>query len=172
MTQQLPPTISFIAHSGTGKTTLLTALISELKERGFRLGVIKHDAHKFEIDHPGKDSYRFTEAGADSMLITSASKLALVKRHQASPPVEELIADYFPDVDLVLIEGFKQSSIPKIEVYRAGYSSHLICRDERQDKTLVAVASDVDLEVDVPLLNLNKPSTVADFIVEKLQLNR
>ena len=77
-TTSQPPAISFIAHSGTGKTTLLTAIIADLKERGYRVGVIKHDAHRFEIDHPGKDSHRFTTAGADSMLISSNSKLALV----------------------------------------------------------------------------------------------
>ena len=98
--KQIPPAVSFIARSGTGKTTLLTALISELKNRGYRVGAIKHDAHRFEIDHPGKDSHRFTSAGADSMLISSANKLAFVKQHTQSPAIEELIDEYFPDVDL------------------------------------------------------------------------
>ena len=94
--------VSFVAKSGTGKTTLLEKVIAELKGRGYRVGVIKHDAHRFDIDHPGKDSHRLTAAGADTMLISSPEKLALVKLHSESPPIEELIATYFSDVDLIL----------------------------------------------------------------------
>ena len=80
MALTLPPAVSFIARSGTGKTTLVTQLIGELKERGYKVGALKHDAHQFEIDHPGKDSYRFTESGADSMLISSRSKAVIRSR--------------------------------------------------------------------------------------------
>ena len=163
-TVPLPPAVSFVARSGTGKTTLLEKVIVALKQRGWRIGVIKHDAHRFNIDHPGKDSHRFTAAGADTMLISSPAKLALVKQHTESPPVEELIATYFRDVDLVLTEGFKMSSLPKIEVHRAGHNKALICRGEQHDPTLVAVASDELLELDVPLLNLNDSATVARFV--------
>jgi molybdopterin-guanine dinucleotide biosynthesis protein MobB len=86
--------VSFVAKSGTGKTTLLAKVIAELKRRGHRVGAIKHDAHSFDIDHPGKDSYRLTAAGADTMLITSPAKLSLVKQHAAAPPIEELLATY------------------------------------------------------------------------------
>src|SRR3974390_2783789 len=106
--------VSFVAKSGTGKTTLLEKVIAELKLRGYRVGVIKHDAHRFDIDHPGKDSHRLTQAGADTMLISSPEKLAVVKKHPVSPPIEELIATYFNDVDVVLTEGFKKSGLPKI----------------------------------------------------------
>src|SRR5450631_1097407 len=92
--------VSFVAKSGTGKTTLLEKVIAELKSRGYRVGVIKHDAHRFDIDYPGKDSHRLTAAGADTMLITSPEKLALIKKHAESPPIEELIATYFNDVFL------------------------------------------------------------------------
>lgn len=161
------PAVSFVAKSGTGKTTLLEQVIVELKQRGWRLGVIKHDAHRFDIDHPGKDSYRLTAAGADTMLISSPEKLAVVKKHQASPPIEELIATYFADVDIVLTEGFKQSGLPKIEVHRAERSSTLLCRGEQRDPTLRAVASDEPLELDVPVLNLNDPVEVARFVEER-----
>ena len=166
-TRSTPPAISFIARSGTGKTTLLTAVITDLKERGCKVGVIKHDAHRFEIDYPGKDSFRFTAAGADSMLVSSSTKLALVKQHRQSPPIEELIAEYFPDVDLVLVEGFKQSGLPKIELFRTGHNSELICRGDSPDPGLLAVATDADLKVDVPLLDLNNPSHVCDFLLEQ-----
>jgi molybdopterin-guanine dinucleotide biosynthesis protein B/molybdopterin-guanine dinucleotide biosynthesis protein len=156
--------VSFVAKSGTGKTTLLEKVIAELKQRGYRIGVVKHDAHRFEIDHPGKDSYRLTAAGADTMLISSPEKLAVVKKHAAPPTIEELIATYFTDVDLILTEGFKKSGLPKIEVHRRERSATLICRGEENDPSLIAVASDEPLELDVPVLDINNPSQVADFV--------
>jgi len=167
MTQKV---VSFVAKSGTGKTTLLEKVIAHLKERGYRLGVIKHDAHRFDIDHPGKDSYRLTAAGADTMLISSPEKLAMVKKHAAAPSLEELLATYFNDVDLVITEGFKNGSMPKIEINRQERSTTLLCRGEEHDPTLVAVASDAKLELDVPVLDLNDAEAVADF-VEKRFLN-
>ncbi len=164
--------LSFVAKSGTGKTTLLEKVIAELKQRGWRVGVIKHDAHRFDIDHPGKDSHRLTAAGADTMLIASPEKLALVKRHHEAPPVNELLATYFADMDIVLTEGFKQSNLPKIEVHRQERSSTLICRGEQHDPTLIAVASDAALAVDVPLFDLNDAVGIASFIEGYFQLRR
>jgi molybdopterin-guanine dinucleotide biosynthesis protein B/molybdopterin-guanine dinucleotide biosynthesis protein len=158
------PALSFVARSGTGKTTLLVQLIAALKGRGYRVGAMKHDAHRFEIDHAGKDSQRFTSAGADTMLITSARKVALVKQIPAPLPIETALTDYFGDVDIVLTEGFKLSGLAKIELHRAACGSGLLCRGERHDPTLIAVASDVILELDVPLLDLNDPGAIADFI--------
>ena len=163
-----PPVVSFVAHSGTGKTTLLEQLIPILKGRGYRVGAIKHDAHRFEIDHPGKDSYRFTAAGADSMLICSGEKLALVRRHQQSPSLEQLLATCGSDLDIILTEGFKQSSLPKIELHRASLGSELICRGNQHDPTLLAVASDCRLELDVPVLDLNNPAAIVAFIEEHI----
>ncbi|KAB0671958.1 molybdopterin-guanine dinucleotide biosynthesis protein B [Oryzomonas sagensis] len=160
--------VSFVAKSGTGKTTLLEKVIAELKSRGYRVGVIKHDAHHFDIDHPGKDSHRLTQAGADTMLISSPEKLAVIKKHAESPPIEELIAVYFGDVDLVLTEGFKKSGLPKIEVHRRERSGTLLCRGEAHDPSLLAVASDEPLQLDVPVLDLNSPSQVADFVEERI----
>lgn len=164
MTQKV---VSFVAKSGTGKTTLLEKVIAQLKERGYRLGVIKHDAHRFDIDHPGKDSYRLTAAGADTMLISSPEKLAMVKKHAAAPSLEQLLATYFNDVDLVITEGFKNSSMPKIEINRQERSTTLLCRGEEHDPTLVAVASDAKLELDVPVLDLNDAEAVADFVEKR-----
>ncbi|HEY6008296.1 MAG TPA: molybdopterin-guanine dinucleotide biosynthesis protein B [Geobacteraceae bacterium] len=159
--------MSFVAKSGTGKTTLLEKVIAALKVRGWRVGAIKHDAHRFDIDHPGKDSHRLTAAGADTMLIASPEKLALVKRHATPPPIEELLATYFRDVDIVLTEGFKQSGLPKIEVHRKERSSTLLCRGAENDPTLVAVVSDERLELDVPLFDLDDADAVAAFIEER-----
>lgn len=156
--------VAFVAKSNTGKTTLLEHVIRELKNRGYKVGAIKHDAHRFDIDHPGKDSHRLTEAGADTMLITSPEKLALIKKHAVAPPLEELIATYFADVDIVLTEGFKMSSLPKIEVHRQERSPTLLCRGEHHDPMLVAVASDEALKLDVPVLDLNDIKGLTDFV--------
>lgn len=162
-----PPAVAFIAKSGSGKTTLLEKVIPELKRRGYRVGALKHDAHRFDIDHPGKDSHRLTAAGADTTLITSPEKLALVKRHPQAPPVEELLETYFPDVDIVLTEGFKKSGLPKIEVHRKERSADLLCRGGENDPTLLAVASDEPLDLDVPVLDIDDAAGVADFIEKR-----
>jgi molybdopterin-guanine dinucleotide biosynthesis protein MobB len=159
--------VAFVAKSGTGKTTLLEKVIARLKDRGYRVGVIKHDAHRFDIDRPGKDSYRLTAAGADTMLISSPERLALVKKHAASPPIDDLLSLFFTDVDIVLTEGFKSSALPKIEVHRRERSATLLCRGEEHDPMLLAVASDEPLELDVPRLDIDDPDRVADFIERK-----
>lgn len=161
--------VAFVAPSGTGKTTLIEKVIGELKSRGWRVGAIKHDAHRMEIDHPGKDSYRMTAAGADTTLITSGDKLALVKRHQEAPSLSELLTQYFADMEIVLIEGFKQSHIPKIEVYRRAASPSLICRGGFNDPNLLAIASDCELDVDVPLFDLDDVAGIASFIEGRLR---
>ena len=166
-----PHAIAVVGNSGAGKTTLLERLIPALKRKGYRLGAIKHDAHRFDIDHPGKDSHRLSAAGADTMVIASAEKLAMVRRHTASPPIEELLARYFTGTDLVLVEGFRGSSLPKIEVHRKEFASVLICRGERTDPGLAAVASDEPLDLDVPVLDLNDPDAIAEFIASFLSRN-
>ena len=163
-----PYAIAIVGNSGAGKTTLLERLIPALKGKGLRVGVVKHDAHRFDIDHPGKDSHRLTAAGADTMMITSASMLAMVKRQAASPPVEELLERYFSDMDLVLVEGVREGSPPKIEVHRKEFRRALICRGERNDPGLAAVASDEPLDLDVPILDLNDPGAIVEFIASLL----
>lgn len=159
--------VSFVARSGTGKTTLLEKVIAELKGRGWRVGAIKHDAHHFDFDHPGKDSHRLTAAGADTMLISSPEKLALVKKHDASPPLADLLSTCFGDVDIVLTEGYKMGDLPKIEVHRKERSSTLLCRGDEYDPTLIAVASDEPLALDVPVFDINDATGIACFIAEK-----
>jgi len=161
--------ISVVAKSGTGKTTLLEKLIAEMKRRGYRVGVIKHDAHRFEIDYAGKDSWRLTQAGADTMMISSEAKLAMVKLNNVSgePSVYELLDEYFNDVDIVLTEGFKKNTLPKIEVHRKERSTSLLCRGEEYDETLIAVASDKKIEVDVPVYDINDFVGICDLIAAK-----
>ena len=163
--------VAFLGRSGTGKTTLIEKVLPELVSRGYRVGAIKHDAHRFDIDHPGKDSHRLTAAGAAAMVITSSEKLALVKKHAKSPSAEELLDIYFRDMDLVLVEGFQKSGLPKIELFRKERNAPLICRGETDDPMLIAVASDAPLGVDVPLLDLNAADAVAEFIEENILKN-
>ncbi len=163
-----PPVVSIVAKSGTGKTTLLEKLITEMKRRGYRVGAVKHDAHSFSIDHEGKDSWRLTAAGADTTLITSPEKVAMVKQNQGSEPLlTETIANYCSDLDIVLTEGFKRSSMPKIEVHRRARSEKLLCRGEEHDPCLFAVASDSPLELDVPVYDINDADGLCDLIVAK-----
>ncbi|MHC1760674.1 MAG: molybdopterin-guanine dinucleotide biosynthesis protein B [Negativicutes bacterium] len=111
------PVISFIGRSGVGKTTYLEKLIAELKSRGYRVGVIKHDIHGFEMDHPGKDTWRHAQAGADVVCISSRDKFALIKKTQRDMPLEEIIARV-DDVDIILVEGYKNHSALRVEIFR------------------------------------------------------
>ena len=165
----MTPVVSIVAKSGTGKTTLLEKLIGELKRRGYRVGAVKHDAHSFSIDHEGKDSWRLTQAGADTMLITSPQKIAMVKRNplDQEPPLAATIETFFGDVDIVLTEGFKRSTMPKIEVHRQERSPTLLCRGEEHDPMLFAVASDTPLQLDVPVFDNNDAAGLCDLIVAR-----
>ena len=159
--------ISFVAKSGTGKTTLVTKLIRELSSRGYRVGAYKA-SHHFEVDQPGKDSYRLAEAGAVLTMINSSEKLAFIQSEPTQWGIEELLLRYFTEVDIVLVEGDKFGPLPKIEVCRCQKSTSLLCRED-VDSTYVAVASDYPFDVaglKLPLLNLNRPEQIADFIVE------
>lgn len=164
-----PAIVSFAAKSGTGKTTLVVKLITELKRRGYRVGAIKHDAHNFSMDKEGKDSWRFTDAGADTMLVTSQEKLAMIKRNPENlePSVQDSIDRYFSDVDVVLTEGFKKHDLPKIEVHRRDCRKELLYRSRDLDPTLIAIASDEPLDVDIPVFDLNDAAALCDFIEQR-----
>jgi len=161
--------ISIVAtKSNTGKTTLIEALITIFKDRGYSVGILKHDAHKFEIDKQGKDSYRFTKAGADKMIISSKEKLALIERVREEKSIDEILS-MFGKMDLIIIEGFKNNKYPKIEVHRKEIDSRLLCNDEKFDEnTFLAVATDEKLNLNIPELNINDTNKIADFIESKI----
>ena len=159
--------VSFVAKSGTGKTTLLEKIIRELSSRGYRVGAYKASQH-FDIDQPGKDSCRMTAAGAVLTMINSPEKLALIQSEPTRLDIESLLLRYFFDVDIVLIEGDKWGAFPKIEIYRCRKNDTLLCR-ESVDSSYVAIASDCSIDVadlDLPVLDLNSPHQVVDFIVD------
>jgi molybdopterin-guanine dinucleotide biosynthesis protein B len=153
------PIVSLVGKSGSGKTTLLEKLIPELKRRGYRVGTIKHDAHSFEIDRPGKDTWRHAQAGSDHVLISSPHRVASIRRVEQELSLEELAAG-MTDVDIVLTEGYKRACAPKIEVSRRERSETLICQPDE----LIAVASDQPFELDVPEYDLNDVQGLADLI--------
>ncbi|MDM8562605.1 molybdopterin-guanine dinucleotide biosynthesis protein B, partial [Candidatus Marithioploca araucensis] len=153
------PILSFIAYSGTGKTTLLLKIIPLLKAKGLRLGMIKHTHHKkFEVDYPGKDSYRLRHAGAEQMLVASRKRWALmveIEEEYDEPPLEQLLPHLDQDkLDLILVEGFKHEPFPKIEVHRPSLGHPLFFPD---DESVIAIASDEPLAIttDCPVLDMN-----------------
>lgn len=148
---QHTPVISFVAgKSGSGKTTLLEKVVSRLKADGMRLAVIKHDAHQFEVDKPGKDTWRMAKAGADIVVISSPAKLAIIENVGKEKNLDELIA-MISDVDLILTEGFKRGNKPKIEVLRSEVNKEPVCHPDE----LLAVASDVHWDIGVPCYHID-----------------
>ena len=150
--------------SGSGKTTLITRLLPELTGRGLRVSTIKHAHHDFDPDQPGKDSYRHRAAGASEVMITAAHRWALIHelRGGDEPGVEELVERMTP-VDLLIIEGFKRDSHPKLEVHRPSLGKSLL---SPRDPHIVAVASDAVLEgLEIPVLDLNDAPAIAGFVV-------
>ena len=154
------PVIAFAAWSGTGKTTLIEKLIRELKSRGLRLAVIKHDGHKFEIDHEGKDSWRFAQAGADITMISSAEKTAYVEQGNLS--LEQLLG-MVHDVDLILVEGYKNKDLPQIGIARKETGKGFTAEPEH----FIALVTDMEIETDVPCFGLENITDIADFILER-----
>lgn len=158
------PLLAISAWSGTGKTTLLKQLIPELKSRGIRCGLIKHTHHQLEIDTPGKDSYELRKAGADQVLVASQLRWALMTE---TPQQDALDLHYLASrmdasaLDLILVEGFKQEEVAKIVLHRSGSGKPLPLP---LDQWTIAVASDIQLELDVVRLDLNNIEAIADFI--------
>ena len=154
--------------SGSGKTTLLEKLIPQFTARRLKVAVIKHAHHGFDIDRPGKDSYRHREAGASEVLLSCNDRWALMheRRDRSDVTLDELLARLAP-CDLVLVEGFKQEPIPKLEVYRPENGKPPLF-PERSD--IVAVASNVALAASLPRLALDDVAAIADFVMNTLQL--
>ena len=165
------PLLAIAAWSGTGKTTLLKQLIPVLSQRGIRPGLIKHTHHNMDVDKPGKDSYELRKAGAAQTLVASKQRWALMTE---TPEEEELDLVFLASrmdaskLDLILVEGFKHEEIAKIVLFRedAGHQPEELVIDTH----VIAVASDVSLSVDVPLLDINDVEGIADFIVRWMRM--
>lgn len=159
----------FAGFSGSGKTTLIERLIPLFVARGLRVSLIKHAHHSFDVDHPGKDSYRHRLAGASEVLVTSSRRWVLMHelRGAPEPALEELIRHVSP-CDLLLVEGFKHAAIPKLEVFRKSVGESLL---HPHDSHIVAVATDQTLEIHLPVIDLNRPERVCEFVLRHLGLH-
>jgi molybdopterin-guanine dinucleotide biosynthesis protein B len=161
-------TFGFAGYSGSGKTTLIEQLIPRFVAQGLRVSLIKHAHHAFDVDQPGKDSYRHRHAGASEVLVTSSRRWVLMHelRGEAEPTFDAQLGHLAP-CDLLLVEGFKHAPIPKLEVWRSATGEGLL---HPNDPHIVAVASDATLETRLPWLDLNDVDGIAGFIRSHLAL--
>ncbi len=163
------PLLGFVAYSGTGKTTLLEQLIPALNARGLRVALLKHSHHDFDIDTPGKDSYRLRKAGASQVMVASGRRWALINEHEKQrpdPQLAELLPHFDPErFDLLLVEGFKHEAYPKIELWRSALDKPLLYPD---DNNIIALACDrkPPTTPPLPMLDLNNVEAISTFVIQ------
>lgn len=159
-----PKVFAVSGIKNSGKTTLVSKLVTALTQRGYKVGVIKHDGHDFKADHEGTDSYKHKAAGAQNVIVYSKTKLMMVQ--DLEEPNIEAIIELQKDMDIIILEGMKYSSFPKIEVVRKAISQETVC----DPKTLLAVATDVELKVgDVPITPLNNLEAILEIVLNFIQ---
>ena len=169
--QASPPLIGFVATSGTGKTTLLEKIIPILKDNNCRPGLIKHAHHDFEIDYPGKDSFRLRKAGAHETMIGSRNRWALIHENNTyltEPALFDLLSKMsLHELDVILVEGFKHEQYPKILLHREALQQDI---NQYIDQQTIAVASDIKPPItkNLPLLDINNPQQIAHFILQRI----
>jgi molybdopterin-guanine dinucleotide biosynthesis protein MobB len=176
MTTKAPslPLIGFCAYSGTGKTTLLRKLLPLLRAQGLRVAVVKHAHHSFEMDYPGKDSYELRKSGADCCIVVSRQRVAMVEelpQPNPEPRLDDALRVVDPDrFDLVVVEGFKHEAYPKVELHRPSLGKPLLHAD---DSSIIALATDAPVKParPIPVLDLNAPATIRDFVLARLPGN-
>ncbi len=158
----MPPVLSIVGKADSGKTTLIEKIIPELKRRGYRVGIVKHAHHGFDMDQKGKDSHRHYLAGADSVMVAAPGQIAMVTRFHGES-LEDLVP-FFSDMDILISEGFKKGKTPKIEVYRKERHAHPACL---ADETLLAMVSDTPVDAPVPRFALDDVAGITEFIVSR-----
>ena len=158
----MPVVISIVGKSDSGKTTLLEKLVPEIKKRGYRVGTIKHHAHGFDLDHEGKDSWRHKKSGALAVALSAPLNFGLIKDVEKELTIDEIVKNYFSDMDIILTEGYKKEGKPKVEIFRKnGPHKDILCKD---DKTLIALVTDAEIKIEVPCFNLMEIGKLADFV--------
>jgi molybdopterin-guanine dinucleotide biosynthesis protein B len=157
------PVVCIIGRSDSGKTTLMEKLIPELKRRSYRVGTVKHHSHAgFDIDKPGKDSWRHAQAGSDYVVIAAPDKIASYRPVEKELTLDEIVGE-IKDVDIILVEGYKQAGKPSIEIIRGELGSELIGTKEQ----LFAIVANMTLSASVPVFDLNNTQAIVDVIEEK-----
>jgi molybdopterin-guanine dinucleotide biosynthesis protein B len=160
------PVVCIVGKSGSGKTTLMEKLIPELNRMGLQVGSIKHDVHGFEMDQPGKDSWRHKQAGSKTSIISSPQRIGMVMDVDHDHSLDEL-ALFFPGVDIILAEGYKKRDKPKVEIFRREVHSQPLCQN---DKTLVAMMTDTNVDLGVPRFPTHDIRGLALFLAERFEL--
>jgi molybdopterin-guanine dinucleotide biosynthesis protein MobB len=158
------PVVAIVGNSGSGKTTVLEKLIVELKARGYRLAAVKHAGETVDLDLHGKDTWRFSQAGSPTTVISSPSKITVFKSIDHDPSLEETLMTIGEGYDLVLAEGFKKSKVPKIEIYRGTDGKDMVCAES----DLSAVISDSKLPYKIPQFHPQDIRGIADFIEKEI----
>ena len=157
-----PPVISIVGKPDCGKTTLLQKLIPALREKGYHVGIIKHHVHEFDMDRPGKDTWKLKQAGADIVALSSPTGLGVIRNTDKDTPITVLVRRYFQDMDVVLTEGYKQEAMPKIEIYRSSLHETPLTRDQ----TWAAMVSDRQVHPDLPHFLPDSVDDIAQFIIK------
>ena len=160
------PVISFVGCSNSGKTTYLEKLIKEMKRRGYKVATIKHDVHGFEMDKPGKDTWRHAQAGADIVSISSPEKMAMIKKVDKELTLDEVVA-HIDGVDIIFTEGYKREGKKKVEVFRKAAAKSPLCQKDEA----IAFVSDTLLYEDTPHFSLEDAGEMADFLIKKFLRN-
>jgi molybdopterin-guanine dinucleotide biosynthesis protein B len=160
------PVISMVGKSGVGKTTALERVIREIKRRGYKVGTIKHDTHGFDVDRPGKDSWRHAQAGSDAVVISGPNKMALIRRLDSEVSLDQIVS-LLGDLDLIITEGYKKGDKPKIEVTRQERGTQLLCQPEE----LIGIMADYPVDMPVPQFALEDAAGIVDLL-ETLYLSR
>jgi molybdopterin-guanine dinucleotide biosynthesis protein B len=161
-----PPIVSVVGYSGSGKTTFIVKLVPELTRRGIRVGTIKHDVHGFQMDKPGKDSWRHKQAGAAMTVISSPVQIGMVRDVDHEHSLDELLS-LFSGVDLIVTEGYKRGDKPKLEIFRSDMQTEPLCTG---DETLLALITDTNVDVGVPRFATNDARRVAEFLIQRFNL--
>ncbi len=164
--QDEPPVIIIAGWSGSGKTTLVEKLLPVLKKKNLKVGTLKHHHAGFKIDKEGKDSFRHQKAGADKTIISSPDCVAMIMKSDHDPMLDELIP-FMNGMDIIIVEGYKTEKRPKIEIFRSSVHEK---PQFLNDPNLIAVASDLKLDIHIPVFDLNNPEKLADFFCDYFKL--
>jgi molybdopterin-guanine dinucleotide biosynthesis protein B len=161
----MPPVLVLIGKPNCGKTTLIEKLIPALADKGLRVGTIKHHHGDIQMDTPGKDTWRHKQAGAQVVLLSSPVGIGLIQDTNGDAPVEDLVSRYFQEVDLVIAEGYKWSTLPKIEVFRSTVYDEPM---QEPGETLIAMVSDVEVRQGLPWFGYDDIGSLVEFIIVKI----